>query len=387
MLLPDLTPRLPDTGTNIFTVMSSLAQECQAINLSQGFPDFPVDPQLIGLMTQAMTEGRNQYAPMAGVPLLRQQIAQVIAETYGRKTDPETEITLTAGGTEALYVSIAAFVGAGDEVIIFDPAFDTYDPAVRLCGGVPVHLNLAPPDFQIPWDRVESAITPRTRMVIINSPHNPCSTVLAETDLDRLEELCSRHGILVISDEVYERIIFDDVPHLSVLGRPGLAPYALAVFSFGKTFHVTGWKTGYVVAAPELTREVRRIHQYLIFSCNTPVQYAFARYLEDDSHYRKLGKFYQHKRDFFRSQLSGTPFSPLPCAGSYFQLVSYEGFSEEPDKELAIRLTRQYGVAAIPVSAFYHDKSDYRLLRFCFAKKEETLSAAGRIFRSLAAGG
>ena len=385
-MLPDLTPRLPDTGTNIFTVMSALAQECNAINLSQGFPDFPIDPELIEWMRAAMTEGRNQYAPMPGVPLLRQRIAEMISATYGRTTDPDAEITLTAGGTEALYVSIAAFVGAGDEVIIFDPAFDTYDPAVRLCGGVPVHINLSPPDFQIPWEKVEAAITPRTRMVIINSPHNPCSTVLGEDDLNQLEALCSRYGLLVISDEVYERIIFDDLKHVGILGRPALAPYAMAIFSFGKTFHVTGWKTGYVVAAPQLTREVRRIHQYLIFSCNTPAQYAFARYLENPDHYRNLGSFYQQKRDFFRNQLEGSPFTPLPCSGSYFQLVSYKGFSEEHDRDLAIRLTRQYGLATIPVSVFYQDQSDHHLLRLCFAKREETLAAAGAILRSLTPG-
>lgn len=382
-MLPDLTPKLPDTGTNIFTVMSALALECNAINLSQGFPDFPIDPELIESMHEAMAEGRNQYAPMAGVPVLRERIAQMITTTYQRTTDPDTEITLTAGGTEAMYVSIAAFVGTGDEVIIFDPSFDTYDPAVRLCGGVPVHINMHPPDFSIPWDTVEAAITPRTRMVVINSPHNPCSTVLTDADLDRLESICSRFGILVISDEVYERIIFDGFKHCSILGRPSLAPYAMAVFSFGKTFHVTGWKTGYVVASPEITREVRRIHQYLIFSCNTPAQYAFARYLENPDHYRHLGVFYQQKRDYFRAQLQGSPFKPLPCSGSYFQLVSYRGFSDESDRDLAVRLTREHGLATIPVSVFYQDRSDHQLLRLCFAKREETLAAAGAILRSL----
>lgn len=363
--------------------MSRLAAECGAINLSQGFPDFDIDPELIRLVQQAMLNGHNQYSPMPGLPILRQALSEVISKTYNRPTDPETEITITAGGTAALYAAITAFIRPGDEVIIFDPSYDSYGPAVRLNGGVPVHLNLLPPDFQIPWHQLESAVNEKTRMIIVNTPHNPCGSVLSSDDMNRLSSLCIKNDLILLSDEVYERLVFDDKTHHSVLANPDLNDRSIAVFSFGKTFHVTGWKTGYVVAAPKLTQEIRKSHQFITFSVNTPMQHGIAGYLQDSHNYQSLGSFYQKKRDFFLGQLKGTPFKPLSCHGSYFQLVSYEGFSTEKDVDLARRLTKEAGIASIPVSAFYKDGSDHRLLRFCFAKKEDTLEAAGKILRKI----
>lgn len=355
-----------------------MASEHGAINLSQGFPDFPIDPLLADLVHRAMRDGNNQYAPMAGMVPLREEIARVVEETYGRKTNPELEITITAGGTEALFMAIAALVHAGDEVIIFDPSFDTYAPAVQLNGGIPVHLNMTPPDFAIPWVALQQAINPRTRLIIVNTPHNPCGTALSSSDLDKLASICIQHQIFLLSDEVYERIIFDGLHHHSALSRPDLKPWAIAVFSFGKTFHVTGWKTGYVVASPELTAEMRKVHQNTIFCTNTPVQVAFSEYIKNSAHYTALGHFYEQKRNFFLEQLNQTPLKPLPCSGSYFQIVSYGHLSEADDLELAVKLTREAGLATIPVSNFYADHSDHKLLRLCFAKKEETLVAAGK---------
>ena len=358
--------------------MSRLASEHGAINLSQGFPDFPIDPLLADLVHKAMLDGSNQYAPMAGLLPLREQIARVIEETYGRKTNPDLEITITAGGTEALFMAIAAVVHTGDEVIIFDPSFDTYAPAVLLNGGKPVHLNMSPPDFSLPWDALQQAINSRTRLIIVNTPHNPCGTVLSPSDLGRLASICVEHGIYLLSDEVYERIIFDRHQHQSALSRPDLYPWAMAVFSFGKTFHVTGWKSGYVVAAPELTAEMRKVHQNIVFCTNTPVQVAFTEYMKNPEHYSTLGPFYQTKRNFFLDQLQQTPLKPLSCSGSYFQVVSYGHLTQANDLELAVKLTQKAGIATIPVSNFYADHSDHKLLRLCFAKKEETLSAAGQ---------
>lgn len=379
----EIQSRLPETGTSIFTVMSRLAVECGAINLSQGFPDFDIDPVLIELVHQAMRTGHNQYAPMPGLPILRQAIAAVVQQTYQRPTDPETEVTVTPGGTAALYATITAFVKPGDEVIIFDPSYDSYGPAVRLNGGVPVHINLQPPHFEIPWDRLEASLTPRTRMIVINTPHNPCGSILSLEDIQKFSDLCHKHNLILLSDEVYERIIFEGKTHHSVLANSKLKDRSVAVFSFGKTFHVTGWKTGYVIAAPNLTQEIRKAHQFITFSVITPVQHGVAAYLQNPSRYESLGSFYQQKRDFFLKQLEGSPFRPLPCLGSYFQLVSYEGYSDENDRKLAERLTREAGIATIPVSVFYKDGSDHKLLRLCFAKKEETLEAAGCILRNL----
>ena len=375
--------RLPDVGTSIFTVMSKMALDYGAINLSQGFPDFMIDEKIISLVHKYMLEGHNQYAPMPGTPALRNSIAEVILKTYGRQVDPDTQITITSGATESTYSIIAALISPGDEVIIFDPSYDSYNPAVRLNGGVPVHINLNAGDFSIDWQTVRSKINKRTRMIIINTPHNPSGAVLHEQDLKELEKIALEHGLLVLSDEVYERLIYDGLTHQSILRYPGLAEHSLAVFSFGKTFHATGWKVGYVVASPTLTKEILKAHQFVVFSVNTPVQLALAEYLQTPKHYLELGNFYQKKRDFFLDQMKGSSFEPLPSYGSYFQLMSYKQISNKPDVEMANDLLKKSKVASIPVSVFYKDGTDNRLLRFCFAKKEETLEKACTILRAL----
>lgn len=377
----DITSRLPETGTSIFTVMSRMALEHEAINLSQGFPDFPVSTTLIDLINKNMLAGHNQYAPMPGVPGLRKVIAEVVEKTYNRITNPETEITITAGGTEALFSTIAALVAAKDEVILFDPSYDSYAPAIRLNGGIPVQINLNPPDFSIDWDQVNSKITSKTKMIMINTPHNPSGAVLTENDLKTLEGIALKHGLLVLSDEVYERIIFDNLTHESILKYPALASQSVAVFSFGKTFHATGWKTGYTVAPEYLTREIRKAHQFITFSVNTPVQMALATYMTNSENYLHLGEFYQQKRDYFLQQISGSSFEPLPCHGSYFQLLSYKHITDKSEVDMAEWMTKEHKVASIPVSAFYKDKNDNRLLRFCFAKSEDTLQRAATILR------
>ncbi len=378
-----LVSRLPEVSTSIFSVMSKLALEHNAINLSQGFPDFPVSEKLIELIHRNMKEGHNQYAPSQGVLVLRKIIAGVISTTYQRPTNPETEITITDGGTEALFSVIAALVSQGDEVIVFDPAYDSYDPAIRLNGGIPVHVNLSPPTFAIDWEEVRLKITSRTRMIMVNTPHNPSGAVLSETDLKTLEEIALKHGIIVLSDEVYERIIFEGLAHQSVLKYPALALQSVAVFSFGKTFHATGWKIGYAVAAEPLTKEIRKAHQFITFSVNTPIQLALAEFMTEPENYTRLGNFYQQKRDFFLDQIKGSSFEPLPCFGSYFQLLSYKNISDKSDIEMAEWLTKERKLASIPVSPFYKDRTDHRLLRFCFAKKEETLEKAGQLLKRL----
>lgn len=375
--------RLPDLGTSIFSVMSKMAAENEAINLSQGFPDFKVSEKLIELIHQQMKAGNNQYAPMPGVPVLREIIASVIDQTYQHKVDPELEITVTAGGTEAIFASIAGLISQGDEVILFDPSYDCYDPAIRLNGGTPIHINLNPPDFSINWEEVNDKITSQTKMIMINTPQNPSGAVLTEVDLKTLEAIAIEHDILVLSDEVYERIIFDGLTHQSVLRFPDLASRSIAIFSFGKTFHATGWKVGYAVAPKEITREIRKAHQFITFSVNTPVQMALAEYMQDASHYTSLSSFYQSKRDFFLDQIKDAPFKPLACHGSYFQLLSYKGISQKPDLEMAEWLTKEHKLASIPISVFYKDKTDNQVLRFCFAKGEETLKKAGEILNQL----
>ena len=375
--------RLPDVGTSIFTVMSKMALDYGAINLSQGFPDFMIDEKIISLVHKYMLEGHNQYAPMPGTPALRKSIAEVILKTYGRTVDPDTQITITSGATESTYSVIAALISPGDEVIIFDPSYDSYNPAVRLNGGVPAHINLNPGDFSVDWQTVRSKINRRTRMIIINTPHNPSGAVLREPDLRELEKIALEHELLILSDEVYERLIYDGLTHQSILRYPGLAEHSLAVFSFGKTFHATGWKVGYVVASPTLTKEILRAHQFIVFSVNTPIQLALAEYLQTPKHYLQLGNFYQKKRDFFLEQMKGSSFDPLPSYGSYFQLMSYKKISNKPDVEMAEDLLKKSKVASIPVSVFYRDGTDNRLLRFCFAKKEETLEKACAILRGL----
>lgn len=377
----NLQSRLPEVGTTIFTIMSKMALEHGAINLSQGFPDFPVDPKLIDLIAAKMREGFNQYAPMPGAPALRNVIAEVVSKSYNRTTDPETEVTVTAGGTEALFSVIAALVHPGDEVIVFDPAYDSYNPAIRLNGGVPVHINLTYPDFSIDWEEVKSKISSYTRMVMINTPHNPSGAVLTEQDLKTFQSLALEHDLLVLSDEVYERIIFDGINHQSVLQFPELAERSIAVFSFGKTFHATGWKVGYTVAPAKLTAEIRKAHQFVTFSVNTPVQLALAEYMTVPDHYLNLSSFYQKKRDYFLDGIKGSSFEPMECHGSYFQSLSYKSISTLPDMQMAEELTKKHKVAAVPVSAFYQDKTDNNLLRFCFAKQEKTLDQAIEILR------
>jgi methionine aminotransferase len=377
----NLESRLPEVGTTIFAIMSKMAMEHGAINLSQGFPDFPVDKTLIDLIHARMLEGQNQYAPMPGVPALRNIIAEVISKTYSHTIDPETEVTITAGGTEALFSAIAALVHPGDEVIVFDPAYDSYNPAIRLNGGVPVHINLKSPDFSIDWEEVKSKITSRTRIIMINTPHNPSGAVLSESDLKTLQAIAIKHDLLVLSDEVYERIIFEGIKHQSVLHYPELAARSMAVFSFGKTFHATGWKVGYVIAPKHITTEIRKAHQFVTFSVNTPVQLALAEYMKTPEHYLNLGSFYQQKRDYFLAGIKGSSFEPTACYGSYFQSLSYKNISTLSDKEMAEELTKKHKIASIPVSAFYQDKTDNKLLRFCFAKNEQTLDKAVEILR------
>jgi methionine aminotransferase len=379
----NIQSRLPEVGTSIFSVMSKLASEHNAINLSQGFPDFPVSEVLVDLIHKNMKAGHNQYAPMPGVLGLRKVIAEVVEKTYQRTTDFETEVTVTAGGTEAIFATIAALVRAGDEVIIFDPSYDCYDPAIRLNGGIPIHINLKAPDFLIDWQHVRNVITSKTRMIMVNTPHNPSGSILAEADIKELQYIALKNNLLVLSDEVYERIIFDDKKHESILKYPGLAKQSIAVFSFGKTFHATGWKVGYTVASPEITTEIRKAHQFITFSVNTPTQFALAEHMTNPDHYLALGKFYQQKRDFFLEQIKGSSFQPLPCHGSYFQLLSYEGISELTETEMAVWMTKEKKLAPIPVSVFYKDGTDQKLLRFCFAKGDETLIKAGEILSNM----
>lgn len=379
----EITSRLPDVGTSIFSIMSKMALDHGAINLSQGFPDFAIDKTIIDLVHRFMLEGNNQYAPMPGVPLLRQQISQVIQETYNHRVDADTEITVTAGATEGIFAAISAFINPGDEVILFDPAYDSYDPAIRLNGGIPVQINLRYPDFSIDWDLVKKKITKKTKMIMINTPHNPSGSVLKPNDLLELEKIALTDNILVLSDEVYERLIFDGIKHQSALSSPGLASQSIAIYSFGKTFHATGWKAGYVVAPAHLTAEIRKTHQFIVFAVNTPIQFALAEYLKNPDHYNSLGNFYQRKRNFFLEHINGSSLEPLPCYGSYFQVMSYRSISDKPDVEMAEELTRKFKVASIPVSVFYKDRTDNRLLRFCFAKEEETLLKACQILRGL----
>lgn len=371
--------KLPKIGTSIFSVMSKMANEHKAINLSQGFPGFDIAPDLIDLVQHYMKQGQNQYAPMPGVPVLRENIAKKINTSYDCNCSPEQNITVTAGATQAIYTGITALVEEGDEVIYFEPAYDSYKPSIMLNGGVPVNIQLVAPDFSIPWDEVQRLISDRTKLIIINTPHNPTGTVLSESDLDQLADIIDNRDIHVLSDEVYEHIIFDDIRHQSVLAHDKLRDRSMAVFSFGKTFHATGWKMGYVVAPQSITEEIRRIHQFMVFSVNTAVQYALAEYLNVPEHYTSLCSFYQDKRDAFLDLMKDSQFRPIKCSGTYFQSFSYEAISSESDFSMAQRITKEYGVASIPISAFYAEGHDDHLLRFCFAKNTEELQKAAEI--------
>lgn len=371
--------KLPHVGTTIFTKMSLLAQEHGAINLSQGFPDFPVAADLIERLHYHMKEGMNQYSPMPGMPALRKALSEKFANTYDIKVDPEQEITITSGATEALFATIAALVHEGDEVIVLDPAYDSYVPAIELQGGIARRIPLLPETFAPDWKKIEAAINLKTRLLILNTPHNPTGAVWEQSDMERLEALSGAHDFWVLSDEVYEHIIFDGHAHQSVLRFPKLRQRSAAVYSFGKTFHATGWKTGYVVAPPFLMKEIRKVHQYLTFSSHTPTQLALADYLQDARHYEQLPQFYQQKRDTFQQLMEGSRFRPVPCSGTYFQLYSYAAISDKPDTQMAEWLTTEHGVASIPVSVFYEKGNDQQVLRFCFAKNNETLRKAADI--------
>jgi methionine aminotransferase len=370
--------KLPHIGTTIFTVMSALANEHRAINLSQGFPDFDSPSQLTDLVYQYMQKGFNQYAPMAGMLGLREQIAQKVHQLYNFSPNPETEITITAGGTQAIYTAITALVNEGDEVMVFEPCYDCYVPAIRLCGAIPVHIPLQLPDYSVPWDLVKKMLNGRTRMIILNTPHNPTGAVFSAADLQELQHLVAGTDIILLSDEVYEHVIFDGKRHESILHYPKLRERSVVVFSFGKTFHNTGWKVGYAIAPDYLTREIRKAHQFIVFSVNTPLQYALADYLKSPDKYLNLSAFYQQKRDYFLQLLQGSRFSYTPAAGSYFQLLHYDAISDERDTDFAVRLTKEVGVAAIPVSVFYNqpEQVNQKVLRFCFAKKDSTLEQA-----------
>jgi methionine aminotransferase len=378
MSLPPLVSRLPHVGTTVFTRMSQLAIDHGAVNLGQGFPDFACDPALVDLVTDAMRAGHNQYPPMTGLPALRQAIAAKIETTYGHRYDANTDITVTAGASQAIQSAILAVVHPGDEVIVIEPAYDCYAPAIALAGGVvvPVTMRLDADGYRVEWDDVRAAVTPRTRMVVINTPHNPTGTILRQADLDALVAIVQDTQILVLSDEVYEHMVFDGEPHASVARHPALAERAFVVSSFGKTFHVTGWKIGYVAAPAALMVEFRKVHQYNVFCVNAPMQHAIAAYLQDPAPWRDLPAFYQAKRDLFRAGLAASRFTLLPSDGTYFQCVRYDAISDLGEAEFAEWLTREIKVAAIPVSAFYSQPKESHVVRFCFAKKDETLQLA-----------
>ena len=356
--------------------MSLLAAQHNAVNLGQGFPDFNMSEELVELVNKAMKSGLNQYAPMAGLPLLRERLAEKVEKLYARKINPDTDITITPGGTYAIYTALTTILEPGDEVIVFEPAYDSYIPNIEVNGAIPVLIPLKFPDYSIPWDVVRKSITARTKMIMINSPHNPTGSVLSKNDIEQLRQIVARTNIFILSDEVYEHLIFDGLQHESLLRHADLLERTFVCFSFGKTYHSTGWKLGYCISSPELMKEFRKVHQYNCFSVHTPSQAALGEYITNSSAYLGLGPFVQKKRDYFQQLMADTLFKPLPSYGSYFQCYSYEGLSAESDKEFAIRLTKEYGVTTIPVSTFYKEGKDDKVIRFCFCKKEETLQRA-----------
>jgi len=380
-----LPSKLPAVGTTIFTTMSQLALEQNAINLGQGFPDFNPDPQLLAYVTDAMAQGHNQYPAMAGVPALRAVIAQKVKTLYGQAYDTETEITVTSGATEALMSTIQALVHPGDEVLVLEPCYDSYLPAILLAGGTPVIVPLTPPTeqhptYRIDWDRVAAAITPKTRALLLNFPHNPTGIVLKPNDLDALEQIISRHTLTLISDEAYEHIVLHGEQHLSLTSRPALAARTVAIFSFGKTYHITGWKIGYCCAPPALTAEIRKVHQFMVFTVSAPMQYALAKFMQNPQTYLGLSAFYQEKYETLMQGLQTTRFRPLHSNGSFFLMAEYSAISKLPEKDFSLWLTKQHKVTTIPVSAFYQipdaPASNHHLIRFCFAKQTETLEEA-----------
>ena len=378
-----INSKLPNIGTNIFTVMGKLASQHNAINLSQGFPDFSCNEELIGLVNKYMTSGYNQYAPMEGLMSLRKVLAEKTEEIYSVKYDPETEITITSGATQAIYTAISAIIRENDEVIVFEPAYDCYQPAIEMNGGKTIYLSLKAPSYAIDWEEVKKMINRKTKMIIINTPHNPTGSVMSAKDMSKLEKLTLGTDIVIISDEVYEHIIFDGFEHQSVARFSKLAERSIIVSSFGKTFHTTGWKMGYCVAPKNLMAEFRRVHQFLVFSCNTPIQHALAEFLTKKENYLGLGSFYQKKRDHFVKLIKNSKFEFEPSSGTYFQLLRYKGITKEKDTDYAIKLIKECGIASIPISVFYHEGVDNKVLRFCFAKKEETLEKAAEILNKI----
>ena len=379
----EVRSKLPNVGTTIFTIMSSLAAEKKAVNLGQGFPDYTMNEELIELVNKAMKTGHNQYVHMNGYQPLREALAEKVKFLYKTSIDPVSQITITPGGTYALYTALTTIIQPGDEVIVFEPAYDSYIPAIELNGGKAIRLQLTFPDYSINWKEVKQTISSKTRAIMINSPHNPTGSVLSKKDIEELSSIVKGTNILIISDEVYEHLIFDGLEHESILKYPELSERSFVCFSFGKVYHCTGWKLGYCISSPYLMNEFRKIHQFNCFSCDSPKQVALAEFLQHREHYLELGRFLQKKRDYFQELMKETLFKPIPSHGSYFQIYSYTDLSNENERDFAIRLTKEYGVATIPVSAFYQDEVNHKVVRFCFAKKEETLDHAVKQLKSV----
>ncbi len=379
----NISSKLPGLEPSIFTVMGQMARKHNAVNLSQGFPDFEPDPQLLSLVENAMRSGYNQYAPMAGIFPLREGISGKIKSLYGHSFDPETEITVTSGATQAIFTAITAFINPGDEVILIRPAYDCYEPAIVLNGGRVVSVQMRGKEHTIDWNEFRAAISSRTRMVVINTPHNPSGTIFSQSDMQALEKALDQTDILLLSDEVYEHLVFDGNQHESVARYPGLVSRSLICASFGKTFHTTGWKMGYCAAPANLMSEFRKVHEFNVYCVNHPIQHALATYLQDPETYLGLGAFFQEKRDFFLDAIAGARFRFTPCNGTYFQLLDYSAISDEKDTDFARRLITEFGIASIPISVFNEQQEDHRQLRFCFAKKEETLSRAAEILKKI----
>lgn len=375
-MIPNIQSKLPNVGTTIFTVMSVLANQYKAINLGQGFPDYAMSEELVALVNRAMQDGHNQYVHMNGLPALRDQLAEKISGLYATPVNPETEITITPGGTYAIYTALTALLQPGDEVIVFEPAYDSYIPNIEINGAIPILIPLVYPDYRIDWGLVKQKITAKTKLIMLNTPHNPTGAVLGADDILHLQQIVKDTGIFILSDEVYEHLIFDGKKHESMLRYPDLYERSFVCFSFGKVYHCTGWKMGYCVAPPALMKEFRKVHQFNCFTCNSPVQFALAEFLQKKENYLQLGAFLQQKRDHLSNLMQHTRFKALPSYGSYFQLYSYSLISDEKEKDFATRLTKEYGVATIPVSAFYKNGQDNQVLRFCFSKKDSTLELA-----------
>jgi methionine aminotransferase len=374
--MQNITSKLPSVGTTIFTVMSQLAFENNAINLGQGFPDFMMDEALIDLVYKSMKNGNNQYVHMNGLPLLRERLAEKVENLYRTKINADTQITVTPGGTYAIYTALTSCLHEGDEVIVFEPAYDSYIPNIEINNAVAIRISLQFPSYSIPWDEVRNKISPRTKMIMLNSPHNPTGMVLSEDDIAELKQIVAGTDILILSDEVYEHLIFDNIKHQSILLYPELMERSFVCFSFGKTYNCTGWKLGYCISSNELMKEFRKVHQFNCFTCNSPIQFALAEFLQNENAYLSLSKMMQEKRDHFRKLMSETKLDLIPSHGSYFECYSYKNISDENDKDFAIRLTKDFGVATIPMSAFYKNAKDDKVLRFCFSKKEKTLEQA-----------